>query len=626
MYKLIYVIIFASTLTFMSCSKYLDVIPDNIATIENAFTLRTQAEKFLFTCYSYLPRDGDINLDIAMTGGDELWIHPNIGNYYFNVARGFQNVVNPYGNGHWGQLYQGIRNCNIFIENIDQVPDLNETDKRRWKAEVTFLKAYYHFYLMRLYGPIVTVHENVAIDATDVKFMRQHVDTTFNYIVQLLDESAPYLPDIINDPAAEMGRITRPVCLSLKAKVLVTAASPLFNGNTDYANFKNIDGSDLFDPTYSADKWTAAADACKEAIDLCHSVGIKLYEFEQSFQQYNLSDTINTQMSIRNAVCERWNSEIIWGNTQTDTDNLQRLATTWLDPLTLDNPRMTGLFSPTLKIAEMFYSANGVPIAEDKTWAYDNRYNLRTSEEKDKLYIKQNYTTAALHFDREPRFYANLGFDGGIWYGQGKYDDDKVSELLHIEAKFKQRNGTIRDNVGTVTGYFIKKVIHYQNVISLTSYSVNSYPWPIIRLADLYLMYAEALNEVSGPGDEVYHYVDQIRSRAGLNSVEDSWSNFSTNPIKFTTQNGMREIIQRERLIELSFEGQRFWDLRRWKIAPDVLNTAIKSWNLSQESVSAYYIPRVVFNQSFGTKDYFLPLSERMLTVNRNLVQNLGWQ
>ena len=478
-----------------------------------------------------------------------------------------------------------------------------------------------------MYGPIPLMKVNLPVSASvnDVQVFRAPVDSCFSYIRQLIDEAEPYLPLIIDNPVQEAGRITQPIALSFKAEVLVFAASTLFNGNTDEAGLKNSDGSQLFNQTFSKAKWDSAVVACKNAIDICSQVGLKLYYYQPAFQQYDLSDTITTQLSIRNSVCEKWNSGIIWANTQSNSTTFQRLATTWIDPQYADNPSMTGLFSPPLRIAEMYYSDHGVPITEDKTYDYSARYSLQTAGDSDKLYIHKGYTSARLNFNREPRFYADLGFDGGIWYGQGYYNDKDYQKLLYVQAKFRQLAGATKENVGTVTGYFVKKLIHYQNVIGLSTYSVTAYPWPIMRLSDLYLLYAEALNESQGPGNEVYKYVNLIRQRAGLQSIESSWSNYSNNPNKYTTQAGMRNIIHQERLIELAFEGRRFWDLRRWKEAGKVLNAPIKGWDLSQENAAAYYRPRVIFNQIFGTKDYFWPIQESTLTNNRNLVQNLGW-
>ncbi|GAA4314550.1 RagB/SusD family nutrient uptake outer membrane protein [Mucilaginibacter gynuensis] len=588
--------------------------------------MRTQAMKFLFTCYSFMPRNGQLGDDPAMVGGDELWEVPDRG-AYLDMAQGFQTKVGPLGD-RFESMYQGIRDCNIFLENIGKVPDMQEEEKLRWISEVKFLKAYYHFILVRMYGPIPVIKTNLPIsaDVNQVKVVRDPVDSCFHYIAQLLNEAAPGLPLNIISPATEAGRITRPIALSLRAKVLVTAASPLFNGNTDQGNLKNHDGTQLFNTTFSKAKWDTAAVACKRAIAICEEAGMKLYVYNPAFQQYKLTDTINTQLSIRNAVAEKWNSEIIWANTQSNTAGLQRLISNWWDPKYLDGVITRGELSPPLKIAEMFYTDHGVPINEDKTWNYSGRYTLRTAEDADKLYVRKGYTTVKLHFDREPRFYADLGFDGAVYYGQGRFDDSKSLDLFYLEGKFKQRNGKGKYGYNTVTGYNLKKLINFQNTItSNNDYSVVDYPYPIMRLADLYLLYAEALNESAGPSAEVNKYIDLVRKRAGLGTVASSWTSFSTNPVKYLNQDGLRDIIQQERLIELAFESQRLWDLRRWKKSSDILNDQIRGWDMSQTTPESYYRITVLYNQTFGIKDYFWPISEDNMTANTNLVQNLGW-
>ncbi|RZM30407.1 MAG: RagB/SusD family nutrient uptake outer membrane protein [Pedobacter sp.] len=611
-----------------SCKKYLDIVPDNIATLDNAFTVRTQAEKFLFTCYSYMPRNADLGTDPAMLGGDEIWRIDQNGGAMFAIARGLQNPVSPYGDDRWALWYRAIRDCNIFLENIAKVQDMAEPERARWISEVKFLKAYYHFCLVRMYGPVPVIKENLPIDADpqEVKVMRSPVDSCFSYIAQLIDESIEHLPVNIDNPANELGRVTAPVALSIKAKILVTAASPLFNGNTDQAGLKNLDGTQLFNTTYSAEKWDLAAAACKQAIDACHTAGFGLYEFMPQLGQNTLTKAISTQMSIRNTLTEKWNKEIIWANTATNSSSLQILATTFLDPQYLDNWPLRGELSPPLKMAELFYTENGVPINEDKTWNYANRYKLREATEQDELLIRKNSVTAGLHFNREARFYADLGFDGGVWYGHGKYDDKLPTELFYLEGLGGQRNGSNLFDRGTVTGYFLKKYVHYQNVIGAgTTYSTNPYPWPVIRLADVYLLYAEALNESAGPGTELFQYLDLVRARAGLKGVVESWSNYSNQPNKYQSKETLREIIKHERLIELAFEGHRFWDIRRWKDAGAILNQPIAGWDLKQKHASAFYRPKVIFNQTFSVRDYFWPIRENNIIVNRNLVQNIGW-
>jgi hypothetical protein len=620
------------TLSFSiySCKKYLDVVPDNVATIEHAFANRTEAEKVLFTCYSYLPNEGHPDLNAGFSGGDELWTYwPLTQDYFYldpyNIARGLQNPTTPNLN-YWDDisgknLWQAIRMCNIFLENINKVSDIDPFLKNRWVSEVKFLKAYYHWYLFRQYGPIPVMDKNLEITASpaEVKVYRLPVDSVVHYISALIDDAVSgkdaNLPDKIVSQSTELGRITKPAALAIKARLLVTAASPLFNGNADFSGFKNNNGQLLFNQTYDAGKWKAAADACKAAIDAAEKSGSTLYHFNEV--GFNLDAATKIEMNIRNAVCEKWNSELLWGTTTggIPTYWLQLYACPQINPNEI-NLDLKGKLAPTLKMAELFYSNHGVPIEEDKTYDYAGRYQLRSTDPADTM-LQQNYKTAALHFNREPRFYADLGFDGSKWFMKnGLYD---------IQSKAEEYAGKKQSRLYSVTGYFAKKLVNWNLVATKTGVTVESYPWPIMRLSDLYLLYAEALNESSQSGAAL-PYLNKIRERAGLNSIESSWTAFSKNPGKFNSVTGLRAIIQQERGIELAFEGSRFWDLRRWKTAPQVLSQPVYGWDVNQKSFEDYNRRVLLFTQRFeGPKDYLWPIKESNLQINPNLVQNPGW-
>lgn len=625
------IFIVISLLPLVSCKKFLDVVPDNIATIDNAFTIRSTAEKFLFTCYSYMPKHSIRANNPALMGADELWYYSPNNMTPMKIATGSQTIVAPVSNFWDGELgatalYRGLRDCNIFLDNIDKVRDLSPGEKLQWAAEVKVLKAYYHFWLFRMYGPIPLIRVNLPISAgvDEVQVMRAPVDECVDYIVQLLDEAvgSEALPLMIQNEGTDLGRITRPIALSLKAQVLLTAASPLFNGNADYANFKNVDGSAMFNPAYSADKWKKAGDACKEAIDACHAANIKLYSYSADPLSATLSAETNLKMSYRNAISSKWSTELIWGNPNSATNDVQVASQPRLDFSAPAAGSLNSDMAPTLKMVEMYYSKNGVPITEDKNWDYANRMQFRTGTAAEKFYVKEGYQTIQLHFDREPRFYASLGFDGGIWFGNGQLVEANSYMVQSRVGGVSGKNNTIKFSI---TGYFPQKLVNYLSTYSATaSYSVSPYTWPIMRLPDLYLMYAEALNEINDQAEALV-WVDKVRERAGLNTVASSWTNFSTNPTKYTTQDGLREIIHRERGIELAFEGQRFWDLRRWKEASKELNMPVQGWDVEQSDLIAFYRPKVLFNQVFRTRDYFWPIKEIDIVVNKKLVQNPGW-
>src|SRR5690606_14110663 len=158
-----------------------------------------------------------------------------------------------------------------------------------------------------------------------------------------------------------------------------------------------------------------------------------------------------------------------------------------------------------IKIAEQFYTRHGVPISEDKEWHYNERFGIRKATANERYYIEDGYTTSALHFDREPRFYACLGFDGGKWYGQNRFNDQ---DTWTVYAKKGQAASTIVQHAHNATGYWPKKLVNYQNSIETgNTYTKEDYPWPVMRLANLYLMLAEAGNEANGPSETVYKYL-----------------------------------------------------------------------------------------------------------------------
>ena len=308
-----------------SCNSFLDIVPDNVPVIDHAFTNAMEAEKYLFTCYSYLPGSGEPSGNIGMTAGDEIWL--NMPNHvaapaWDYIAKGVRSADKSQpdfwkGSDYTYALFVGIRDCNTFLENIEdmsKVADLTADKRARWIAEAKFLKAYYHYYLLRMYGPIPIVDRNLPVSASpeEVQVKRQPFDDCVKYIVDLLDECNPDLPAVITNRQSELGRITKPINRAVKARVLLLAASPLFNGNSDLANFRDNDGLPLFASEEDSGKWAQAADAAREAIESAENAGHDLYYFDDA--PFEISETTKTQLSVRQAVCDRWNDEVVWAD------------------------------------------------------------------------------------------------------------------------------------------------------------------------------------------------------------------------------------------------------------------------------------------------------------------------
>ena len=634
---LIYTYLIALILSGIGCKKFLNIIPDNVGTLEYAFRNRNEAENYLFSCYSYMQKLGDVTANPGFLLSSEV-IYPinltsdPINKTGFNIIRGVQNSNAPglnFWDGEWnGQpLFKGIRLCNTMLENIDQPIDLTPAEKTRWIAEVKFLKAYYHYYLFRMYGPIPLLKVNLAVTSSteEVRLRRMPVDEVVAYVVSLLDEAVPGLPSTLQNPSTEMGRITKSIALSVKADVLATAASPLFNGNPDYTGFKDKQGTALFPASYNAEKWKLAADACKAAITECELNGSKLYNFAMPGNISKLSDSLKKVLTIQNSVTEKWelNLEVIWALNQ--TFSYQGFATPRMTALSVNHASSNpSSFSVPISTQELFYTEHGLPINEDKTWDYSGRNTLKVGDQASQFYIKEDYQTIKGHFDREPRFYADIAFDGGVWFGNGQLDQNKA---YFVQARGSSSFAGPQDMQNlNVTGYWPKKLVNYLSVYD-NGFQPVEFRLPIVRLAGLYLLYAEALNEYSGPVSDVLQYVDRVRTRAGLLGVSESWTKYAKpqSIAKFTTKEGMRGIIHQERRIELCFEAQSGWDLRRWKELQNVLSTPVQGWNIYETEAFNYYKPRTQFLPVFGLRDYLWPLKDIELIVNPNLVQNPNW-
>mgnify|MGYP001208879167 CR=1 FL=1 len=634
-----------------SCDKdYLDVVPDNIATIDLAFNTRSTAENFLSTCYTYIPEHANVEQNFSLLAGDEIWYYAENDFYMnnetsFRLAKGMQNSASPYlnywegGRGAPHSLFNALRDCNIFLENLVEVPGLEEDERLKWLDEVKVLKAFYHFWLMQMYGPIPIIDQNISVgaspDETNVK--RESVDDVVSYLVQILDEviEAENLPGLINYIYTDMGRITMPIAKALKAKILVLAASPIFNGNTDLSELTDNLGNNLVSQVNDPQKWVYARDALFEAIESAHLNGHQLYEFNQQIPIIGgVNEEITRELSLRAAITEPFNTEIVWAFAPEWTGDLQM----WCQPRwTADHSALFGFtkksHAPTLNMVETFYTNNGVPIDEDLTWDYGNRYDViqtplfdSNNENFHEFYVEDDYYTAKLHTYREPRFYSSIGFDGGKWFS---LETENINFIPHLNAKAGAASGKQGFEIYSITGFFAKKLVHYENIISLQGSTIKGYSFPIIRLSDLYLMYSEALNETkAAPDAEVYEYIQRVRTRAGLDvggDILNTWQMYSTNPSKPMTKDGMRNIIQQERMIELALEGHRYWDLRRWKLATEYFNKPIQGWNIFKSDVEGFYEVENIFYRNFSTKDYLWPISQNELLRNPNLIQNPGW-
>jgi len=411
---------------------------------------------------------------------------------------------------------------------------------------------------------------------------------------------------------------------------LLYAASPLFNGNANfYDNFVDKDKVKLFNTAFDKEKWKSALDAAEFAINLASANGLKMYEYTGTVPTFDSLDykqpEVKALYNYRYMFVDKWNSELIWGNSAPvnngDWWSLQA-ASMMINPAASAQAAAWQWVSPTIQAAEAYYTKNGLPIDEDLTFKYANRYGLAHVTDADKYHAATGSTVMIpnLHLGREPRFYASIGFDKGIYRTWGK--------KWNLEMKKGEtygRRGNTNDYV--VTGYVLKKVCH-PNSEGDAYNKLIVYPWPLIRLAELYLNYAEAYNEYYGPDQKVYDALNKIRVRSGVPTVEQAWENplFAKTLNKHKTVDGLRQIIQQERQIELAFEGHRNFDVRRWKQADKYFNRPVTGWSVDGSTTNTFYIVKTVGQRSFITpRDYLHPIKYSEMVVNSNLVQNPGW-
>lgn len=635
--KIPIILLGAMVLTLQSCKDYLDIVPDKTQELELLFDREEQAYKALATCYSYLPLNDDLYGSQALMT-DELTTPLRQVTNGIEVMRGKQTVNNPLlgfwtgymggGNVYQHSLYRGINDCNILIENIGTVPDMSAEDKATWKAEAMFLKAYYHYLLVVQYGPIPICDVNLPISSSieQIRVPRNSVDQCFNYIISTIDLAVSNLPDrLMNN--LQLGRIDKTIAKAIKSRVLLYAASPLFNGNAEfYENFRNHDGTQFFNPVADQEKWKLAADAAAEALTMAITNGVSLYKYKDAIPDYDKTDiqyaAIQNQYNYRYMFTDKWNEELIWGQSNPVNSYYQIQAAALVkSPSASSNEAAWQWLSPTLNMVENYYTNNGLPINEDLTYNYAGRYNVVSVTTQNQLEAQVGQQTAQLNLNREPRFYSSIGFDRGYYRGHGA----KMGLKMRKNEAPGGRQGSSNDYL--ITGYAVSKYTHPFS--TGTSYEkLIKYPWPLIRMAELYLNYAEAYNEYYGPSQQVYDALNEVRARVGLPKVEVVWADATKakSVNKHMSKEGLREIIKQERTIEMAFEGHRYNDLRRWKDADKVLNNPVMGWSIDEVDPLKYYTVTNVGARSFiAPRDYFQPIKLEEMTKNPNLVQNLNW-
>lgn len=612
---ILFIAIFSATL-FNGCD-YLDIVPDDTATINDAFKNETTAENFIYACYSFIPQYNNCRTNFGWLMSNETVCSKHWGLQWFSFLQMQQaqySASEPVLD-IWQQCYSGIRQCYIFLNNIDKVTPLiiqpaeYAAKKKVWIAEAKFLIAYFHSILIQHYGPIVVVDKEIPLDGQGDDFFRSRkpYDECVKEVASMFDDAMTDLPTTVQ--RNDYGRATKVIAQSLKARMYMFAASPLYNGNSEfYADFKNEKtGEQLISQTYDKEKWKKAMDESLLAITMAEQVGLDLYKYNSPKP---LSDFDQAVANQRYTMIDPWNKELIWGYSSSKETTNQNYFQVLVMPKGFC-PRggaPIGGIGPSLTAVEFLYSKNGLPCDQDPAYDWTNRMAILPGD-----------STIYLHRDREPRFYAYIGYDRGPYEING----DTVS--LHI--RFGEQNGVVQADLNAdhlYSGYALKKGVRTDNqALSSGTLTINTYPYPIIRLGELYMNYAEACAEYTGTLDgNATKYFNAIRQKAGLNDLKTSFG--------VPTGSKLIEIVRRERMNEFIFEAQWLYDLKRWKTAETFFKAdanGMRGLTSAGKTAEDFYKARVLPERpiTFSQKQYLYPIKQTYIDINANLVQNPGW-
>ena len=396
------------------------------------------------------------------------------------------------------------------------------------------------------------------------------------------------------------------------------------------------------------EKYKRAADATWDAIQAASGAGHELYIASTTSNAYP-EPTNLTERTLRMTFMDSENyKEVIFPETRkAGAYGIQRKSIPFF-------PRgsWNGI-APTITMLDRFYTVNGLPIDEDPEFNTNNKLDIVTIPEGT-TYAEPGKRTLYMNMNREPRFYAWVAFENGYYecrtddkryayhkfWGAERSEGDKwltgflATENCGVRADDGKIVTAARSQNYSKTGYLNKKGVHpgIQATVGTPGPTVE-YPWPVIRLAELYLNYAEAC---VGYGKEGYPekgmaYLDKVRERAGLKPVLESWANAKVPLTSYDGQCGpdgrVMKIVRQERMIELYQENHNFWDIRRWKMGETYFNVKARGLNILAETMEDFAkIVEIQDKRTFDApRQYLMPIPAGEVSKNPNMVQNPGY-
>lgn len=618
-----------------SCDSFLDIVPDERTKYEDTYADENKGRDFLYSCFAYLPNPATTAGGLDILTGDEvitLFEHEPFSRFPKGTFSPSDPVIS-----YWNRLYRGIRQCYQFLENVDRIPDTSDEDKAEYKAQAKFAIAFYHFHLLRCYGPIALVKEALPVTLKEEDFpKRAPFDECVDWIASQFDEAAQGLP-VKQEKQDRFGLGSRAAAKALKAKLLVYAASPLFNGGYDlYKNFTDKEGVVLMPQSPDPQKWVKAKQAVDEAIQIAEGAGYTLYtrnDYKADQNKWPANGIKRRMMSIIHDY-DSENVEVVFADTRQQGHYDLQLKSA---PRAQDrwNQGANGI-SPTWSMLNRFYTKNGLPWDEDPATV-----DFRTTEAKLTLVPipaehkedgKEGAQTMKFNLDREPRFYAWVTFQNGYFEIR-----EEQGETYAAAPKFERsgqsgravcdflKNGEQgrrnRTNNLAPGGYLNKKGCPPDLGMKRNGPQQRFHAWPIIRMADLYLLAAEAAVETNDLAAAKTN-LDKVRERAGIPKVDDAWA-----PTGVTLdQAKLRQIVRQERQIELYLENQNFWDMRRWLLAGEAFNHKHQGMNTQATTLEDFaQLTEIPNERKFEPYHYLLPIPLGEIEKSRSLVQNPGY-
>jgi len=588
-------------LLLCSCKKYLDTVPDNVLSLDDVFKSRTNIERYLANIYNTLPNEhnqrfeGNENSGVWIGASDEGKFNWDF-NYTTVMNKSAWSNTDGQVRNYWVNYYRAIRNATDFIQRIDgaTATDFTTQEKTRYKGEARALRAFFYYQLMRIYGPVVLMGDDlsaVTANAGELNKARSSFDECTAYVVSEFDKAS----DEIGAPVqgASSGHFTQRVAKAYKAQTLFLAASPLFNGNPDYATLKNDDGKQLINQIADVTKWAKAAAAYREFFT-AFVPGVDLY-------RVNDPDPFRAAyLACRDVILVSWNKEWIFGRANSGT--YMRYDRTPYHDGTNGNQRGAGANGATQAQVDAYFMANGLPITDPASGYQSTGFsNFQSSDDV------APRSTFNQWVNREPRFYVGITYTNRTWL----YRDANGQPII-TNMEFSGNSGRSRSTSDvSPTGYIIRKNVYQDDATRGCLY---------LRLAEMYLSYAEALNE-SNPNDpDILKYVNLIRERA---YVPQYGAGANALPVP-AGQAAMRDAIRAERRSELAFENVRYFDTRRWRIAEQTDGGPFYGMDMTKNG-TAFYTKTLLETRIFRKRDYLFPIPANEVLSVPAIKQNTGW-